>query len=110
MNSTIPTFDAAGPPRRPSTRSCRSRLTTLVILIAGLACSPINAKADAVLDWSLIASNTMATQSPFAQARIMAITQLAVFEAVNAVTGEYEPYIGTVVAPAGASPDAAAVA
>ena len=29
----------------------------------------------------------------------MSITQLAVFEAVNAITGEYEPYLGTVVAP-----------
>jgi hypothetical protein len=49
-------------------------------------------------------------QSPYAQARYMAITQLAVFEAVNAITGEYQPYLGTVVAPAGASPDAAAAA
>src|SRR5204863_5366500 len=34
---------------------------------------------------------------------------LAVFEAVNAITGDYRPYLGTVVAPAGASVDAAAV-
>ena len=40
----------------------------------------------------------------------MAITQLAVFEAVNAITGDYKPYLGTVVAPAGASAEAAAVA
>ena len=39
----------------------------------------------------------------------MAITQLAVFEAVNAIRGDYEPYLGTVVAPMGASADAAAV-
>jgi len=48
-------------------------------------------------------------QNPFAQSRFMAITQLAVFEAVNAITGAYTPYLGTVVAPAGASVDAAAV-
>jgi hypothetical protein len=36
--------------------------------------------------------------------------QLAVFEAVNAVTGEYQPYLGTIEAPAGASPEAAAIA
>ena len=47
-------------------------------------------------------------QTPFAQARFMAITQLAVFEAVNAITGDYEPYLGTIDAPAGASADAAA--
>ncbi len=40
----------------------------------------------------------------------MAITQLAVFEAVNAITGDYEPYLGTIGAPDGASVDAAAVA
>jgi len=33
-----------------------------------------------------------------------------VFEAVNAITGDYKSYLGTVVAPAGASADAAAVA
>ncbi|MEO8075911.1 MAG: vanadium-dependent haloperoxidase [Acidobacteriota bacterium] len=53
---------------------------------------------------------TLSTQNPFAQARFMAITQLAVFEAVNAVTQKYEPYLGLVVAPGGARADAAAVA
>jgi hypothetical protein len=74
-------------------------------------CSPIAARADVVLDWNAIAVSTLVSQgqNPFAQARLMAITQLAVFEAVNAITGEYKPYLGTVVAPAGASADAAAV-
>ncbi len=48
-------------------------------------------------------------QSPFAQARLLSITQLAVFEAVNAITHTYQPYLGTVDAPDGASADAAAV-
>jgi PAP2 superfamily len=48
-------------------------------------------------------------QSPFSQARYMSITQLAVFEAVNAITQQYEPYLGTVVAPDGASAEAAAI-
>jgi hypothetical protein len=65
-----------------------------------------------VLDWNKIAVSTVVSQgqSPFAQARLMAITQLAVFEAVNAVTGDYEPYLGTVGAAPDASADAAAVA
>src|SRR5437773_7940523 len=73
---------------------------------------PISARADVGLDWNAIAVSTLVSQgqNPFAQARFMAITQLAVFEAVNAITGDYEPYLGTVVAPAGASADAAAVA
>ena len=36
--------------------------------------------------------------------------QVAVFEAVNAITGDYEPYLGTISAPPGASTEAAAVA
>jgi hypothetical protein len=87
------------------------RLRTSVTLVALLVCSPIAARADVVLDWNAIAVSTLVGQgqSPFAQARLMAITQLAVFEAVNAITGDYKPYLGTVVAPLGASADAAAV-
>ena len=88
------------------------RLRTSVTLVALLACSPTAARADVVLDWNAIAVSTLVSQgqSPFAQSRFMAITQLAVFEAVNAITGHYEPYLGTVVAPVGASADAAAIA
>ena len=88
------------------------QVCTSVTLVALLACSPIAARADVVLDWNAIAVSTLISQgqSPYAQSRFMAITQLAVFEAVNAITGDYKPYLGTVVAPAGASADAAAVA
>ena len=53
---------------------------------------------------------TVSTQNPFAQARLAAITQLAVFTAVNAVTGRYEPYLDGIDAPYGASAEAAVVA
>jgi hypothetical protein len=88
------------------------RIRTCVTLIALLACSSIAAGADVVLDWNAIAVSTVISQgqNPFAQARFLAITQLAVFEAVNAITGDYKPYLGTVAAPAGASVDAAAIA
>jgi hypothetical protein len=36
--------------------------------------------------------------------------QLAMFEAVNSIVGGYDPYLGTIAAPAGASPEAAAIA
>jgi hypothetical protein len=83
-----------------------------IILIVLLACSSIGARADVVLDWNATAVSTLVSQgvNPFAQARFMAIEQLAVFEAVNAITGDYQPYLGTVVAPANASVEAAAVA
>ena len=81
------------------------------MLMATLLLGPTVAKADAVLDWNLIAVNTAVTngQNPFAQARSAAIAQLAVFEAVNAITRDYQPYLGSIVAPHGASADAAAV-
>ncbi len=89
-----------------------TRLRTSIALAALLVCSPNAAKADVVLDWNAIAMSTLIGQgqNPFAQARFMSITQLAVFEAVNAITRDYEPYLGTVAAPASASTDAAAIA
>src|SRR4029077_9318591 len=88
------------------------RLFPSVTLVVLLVCSPIAAGADVVLDWNAIAVSTLVSQgqSPYAHSRFMAITQLAVFEAVNAITGDYEPYLRTVVAPVGASADAAAAA
>ena len=69
------------------------------------------AKADAVLDWNAIAVDTAVAngQNPLAQARYAAIVQLAVFEAVNSITGDYRPYLGSIVAPHGASAKAAAI-
>ena len=83
----------------------------LYVLTAALLLGSAAAKADAVLDWNEIAVNTAIAngQNPFAQARYGAIVQLAVFEAVNSITGDYRPYLGTIVAPHGASPDAAAI-
>jgi hypothetical protein len=77
-------------------------------LLGATAARP--AQADAVTDWNAIMQTTVASSNPVAQTRSGAIVQLAVFEAVNAVTGDYEPYLGTVFAPEWASPEAAAVA
>ena len=88
----------------------KNRVLGLCVLIATLFGSAV-AKADVVLDWNVIAVNTAVAngQNPFAQARNAAIVQLAVFEAVNAVTGDYRPYIGNIDAPHDASADAAAI-
>jgi hypothetical protein len=80
-----------------------------------LFAGPAAARADVVLDWNAIAVRTLITQAPpgvnpFAQARFMSIIQLAVFEAVNAVEGGYEPYLGTIASAPDASADAAAIA
>jgi len=88
----------------------KNRVLGLCMLIATLFGSAV-AKADVVLDWNVIAVNTAITngQNPYAQARYATIVQLAVFESVNAITGEYHPYLGTIVAPRDASPEAAAI-
>jgi PAP2 superfamily len=91
---------------RINKRLCIPIVATSVLLTAG------RARADAVTDWNAImqATVTAPPTNPFFQARWGAIVQLAVFEAVNAVVEDYEPYLGTIDAPPWASPDAAAVA
>src|ERR1700743_3764126 len=88
----------------------RNWVLALCVLIATLFGSAV-AKADVVLDWNVIAVNTAVAdgQNPFAQARYAAIVHLAVFESVNAIPGEYHPYLGTIVASPNASPEAAAI-
>src|SRR6187402_2910048 len=91
------------------------RLGSLIAVVGLLSVlvSPSAALADPapdpVMEWNAIMLATIRSQNPFFQARFAAITQLAVFEAVNAITGDYKPYLGTVVATAGASADAAVV-
>jgi len=83
----------------------------LCMLMVTLLLGAAVAKADPVLDWNVIAVDTAVAngQNPFAQARFAAIVQVAVFEAVNAITGDYRPYLRSFVAPHGASANAAAV-
>lgn len=91
-----------------------------VVLFAALfACSPIDNETQSssalttsdsiLLEWNLLAVQTIGAQPPFPSTRFMATVQVAVFEAVNAITGDYKPYLGTITAPPGASPEAAAV-
>lgn len=80
-----------------------------IVALAVLVCTPALVSADTVREWNAIATS-VPVGSPFNQARVVAITQLAVFEAVNAIDPRYQPYLGTVVAPAGASVDAAVIA
>jgi hypothetical protein len=86
-----------------------SRLS--IVMMVALLLPSIAARADVVLDWNAIAVNTAIAngQNPFVLARFAALEQLAVFEAVNAITGDYHPYLGSIVAPPGASAGAAAI-
>ncbi len=48
--------------------------------------------------------------APVQQARVMAIIQVAVHDAVNGIMGDYETYLSPGLAPVNASPEAAAIA
>lgn len=67
---------------------------------------------DAIAEWHQQAVNRTAVPAlaPVQQTRTMAIVQVSVHDAVNGITGEYETYLSRLSAPAGASPEAAAIA
>src|SRR5262245_56129603 len=71
---------------------------------------PAAGKAVVILDWITTMQATVSKHPPFPPARFAAITQLAVVEAVNAITGDYKPYLGTINATPSASAEAAAIA
>jgi hypothetical protein len=86
-----------------------AKLAVTVAAIASLA-SPGAAKADTVTDWNhtMIAGLEAAHLPPPPSARVGAIVQASVFDAVNGIERRYEPYHVAPDAPAGASRDAAA--
>ena len=82
----------------------------LAAAVCGMLLSTVALSAtDPVLEWNSIMLTTTAAQNPFFQARFAAITQLAVFEAVNAIDEDYDPYLGTIAAPPTASKEAAVI-
>lgn len=88
-----------------------ARFRILAGVVAATLCASGIARADVVMDWNAIAVDTAIANgaNPFAQARFAAIVQLAVFEAVNSITREYRPYLGTVAAAPDASQEAAVI-
>ena len=77
-----------------------------------LTCGTIHA-GNVVTDWNTIASTTIVTnggKSPAASSVWFAYSSLAVYDAVNAITGQYQPFYYRFAAPANASTGAAAVA
>jgi hypothetical protein len=80
------------------------RLLTTTLLLSTLAF------ADSVTDWNGIMKTTVSAQGAHHQARYAAIVHLAMFDAVNSISGEYEPYLKRYPAAANASAEAAAVA
>ncbi len=88
----------------------RKKLAAFLIATACVLTNSVVVKADAVTDWNAIMQTTVASSNAFFQGRNAAIVQVAVFEAINSITGKYNPYVANIPAPPGASPETAAVA
>jgi hypothetical protein len=83
-------------------------LSSVVIALCG---GSAPARADVITDWNQIACEVVAKVGPGAPgARMMAVVQLSVFEAVNTITPRYVPYMPRLPAAPGASVDAAVAA
>jgi membrane-associated phospholipid phosphatase len=101
--------------RTPETTAPNRRLgraLILVVLIAGLSAGPYSAPGrDPVMDWNDIAREFVVVPAltPVEQTRAMAIVQLAVHDAVNAITGRYERYASETLPPPDAGLEAAAI-
>lgn len=95
--------------RRNARREIASALLSLAALLP-----PLTAKADAVGDWSAIASTVVVTNAaryPSAAIIDFAYVHAAIYDAVNAIDGRYSVFAVTPTTPAaGASPEAATAA
>jgi hypothetical protein len=85
----------------------------VVVLVLALASPSLTqpARADVITDWNDKACAIVAKVGPGSTGhRMMAIIQAAVFEAVNSIDPRYTPYQQKILAPPGASIDAAVAA
>ncbi len=91
---------------------CAPRRPPLALAIAALAASlPLPALADSVTEWNAVAEQTALTAGPPpVQFRLLAITQVAVHDALNAIDPRFDPYLAPAPAAPGASADAAVAA
>jgi hypothetical protein len=80
-----------------------------LVLLAAFSLNMANAHDDAVLEWNRITFDLLLEAPPPIQMRFGAIVQLAVFEGVNSVSGEYRSTVGIPRSSPGASAPAAAV-
>jgi hypothetical protein len=88
------------------------KISKAVLVPLLFSCGTIHA-GNVVTDWNTIASTTIvanAGKNPAASAVWFAYSSLAMYDAVNAISGQYQPFYYRFAAPANASTGAAAVA
>lgn len=95
----------------------RTCLVTIFLFLATLLTATYRTSAfppDVIDEWNAEAARlsvlTASGLSPVQQTRAMAIVQVSVHDAVNGITGKYDTYLSLGEAPAGATPEAAAIA
>ena len=74
------------------------RLAAITLLVASFAAAPAALLADEILDWNQLALETMRTEhvSPPRVAYNLALMHVAMYDAVNAVTGNYTSVISSI--------------
>jgi hypothetical protein len=100
---------------RASTRTGRysqSIFAAAAVLVISSSTPRAAVMDGAALEWNQIALTATVTagQGPLPQSRSMTIVQVSMHDAVNGITGKHPTYLPTGPAPAGASPEAAAIA
>ena len=87
----------------------RSKTSTLILVVLFTLTLSISARADAVTDWNRIAVQEVVIAARPGPAGTLdtAVVQLAVYDAVQAIVGEYQPY-HVVIPGATGSPSSAA--
>ena len=84
------------PLRFPSRTFLHKSVAVTLLALSGVASGGRPAVAGAVadtvvLDWNLIAVQAVGATPPFPSTRAVASVQLAVFDAVNAITQRFQP-------------------
>jgi hypothetical protein len=88
-----------------------SRIVRFSLILLSILTLPRLSTADVVTDWNLIAEQVAPRfGGPQPQGRVLAIVQIAVHDALNAIDPRYASYTGVRVITASASPDAAVAA
>jgi hypothetical protein len=98
-----------GQARTWSARPRHARRALLAFGCAFALCGASAAHADAVTDWNAIANQTTALPGPF-KVRALAMVQIAVHDALNAIDPRYTQYSAVPGAAADAMPEAAVAA
>ena len=94
-----------------TTRPARWHALRQLFVICAMLLLPAAAMADVVTSW-VVVSEAVAPRfgGPQQQARVQAIVQIAVHDALNAIVARYTRYTGPAAMVSGASPDAAVAA